>query len=87
MAKHRYLRPRQHRFVAEYMLDLNATQAALRAGYSPRSARVTASRMLTKANIQDATAFGARDRNLLGSWLLPTVRGTSGGRNRVRRTQ
>ncbi|HCE03581.1 MAG TPA: terminase small subunit, partial [Acidobacteria bacterium] len=25
---------RQHRFVAEYQVDLNATQAALRAGYS-----------------------------------------------------
>ena len=30
--------PRQRRFVDEYLLDLNATQAAIRAGYSPRTA-------------------------------------------------
>ena len=30
------LNPRQQTFVAEYLLDLNATQAAIRAGYSPR---------------------------------------------------
>jgi hypothetical protein len=29
------LPPRQARFVDEYMVDLNATQAAIRAGYSP----------------------------------------------------
>ena len=32
------LRPKQQRFVEEYLVDLNATQAALRAGYSPKSA-------------------------------------------------
>lgn len=32
------LTPKQRRFVAEYLLDLNATQAAIRAGYSRRSA-------------------------------------------------
>ncbi|RUA04278.1 MAG: terminase small subunit, partial [Candidatus Neomarinimicrobiota bacterium] len=32
------LTPKQDRFVAEYLVDLNATQAALRAGYSPRTA-------------------------------------------------
>ena len=31
---------RQERFVAEYQIDLNATQAAIRAGYSPRTASV-----------------------------------------------
>jgi phage terminase small subunit len=29
---------KQQRFVAEYLLDLNAAQAAIRAGYSPASA-------------------------------------------------
>ena len=33
------LTPRRARFVAEYMRDLNAAQAALRAGYAPKSAR------------------------------------------------
>jgi phage terminase small subunit len=32
------LRPKQQRFVEEYLVDLNATQAALRAGYSPKNA-------------------------------------------------
>ena len=48
------LTPRQQRFVAEYAIDLNATQAAIRAGYSPTSAKVTASRMLTNANVRSA---------------------------------
>lgn len=46
------LTPKQARFVDEYMIDLNATQAAIRAGYSAKSAKVTASRMLTNANVQ-----------------------------------
>jgi hypothetical protein len=33
------LQPKQARFVTEYLIDLNCTKAALRAGYSPRSAR------------------------------------------------
>jgi len=32
------LTPKQERFVGEYLIDLNATQAAIRAGYSPSSA-------------------------------------------------
>lgn len=52
------LSPKQERFVQEYLVDLNATQAAIRAGYSKQSARVQASRMLTKANVQDAIAAG-----------------------------
>lgn len=31
--------PKQSAFVAEYLIDLNATQAAIRAGYSPRTAQ------------------------------------------------
>jgi len=48
------LTAKQQAFVEEYLIDLNATQAAIRAGYSERSAAVTASRMLTKANIAEA---------------------------------
>ncbi len=47
------LTPKQRRFCYEYMIDLNATQAAIRAGYTPRSASVTAARMLAKANISN----------------------------------
>jgi len=48
------LTPKQARFVAEYQVDLNATQAAIRAGYSPTSAHVTASRMLSDAKVRAA---------------------------------
>lgn len=48
------LTPKQARFIEEYLVDLNATQAAIRAGYAERSATVTASKLLTKANIQAA---------------------------------
>lgn len=45
------LTPKQARFVEEYLVDANGTQAAIRAGYSKRSAKVTASQNLSKANI------------------------------------
>lgn len=43
------LTPKQQRFAREYAVDGNATAAAIRAGFSPASARVTACRLL-KAN-------------------------------------
>jgi phage terminase small subunit len=46
------LSPKRAAFVREYLVDLNATQAAIRAGYSPKSARVTGTRLLTDAAIQ-----------------------------------
>ncbi len=46
--------PRQQRFVEEYLLDLNAHQAALRAGYSPRTARQIATQLLRKPAIAEA---------------------------------
>jgi phage terminase small subunit len=42
---------KQTRFVEEYMIDLNATQAAIRAGYSPRSASAQGAENLTKPYI------------------------------------
>jgi phage terminase small subunit len=50
------LDPKRHRFVEEYRVDWNATQAAIRAGYAPRSARQHASDLLTKHDIQEALA-------------------------------
>lgn len=46
------LSDKQKAFVNEYLIDLNATQAAIRAGYSPKTAREQASRLLTNINIQ-----------------------------------
>lgn len=47
------LTPKQEKFCQEYMVDLNATQAAIRAGYSKKTANVIASQNLSKLNIQD----------------------------------
>jgi phage terminase small subunit len=46
------LNKRQDAFVTAYAKDGNATQAAIRAGYSQRSARVTGHRLLTNAALQ-----------------------------------
>lgn len=45
---------KQEAFVLEYLKDFNGYQAAIRSGYAENSARVTASRLLTNANIQEA---------------------------------
>lgn len=43
---------KEEKFCREYVIDLNGTQAAIRAGYSPHSARQIASRLLTKDYIR-----------------------------------
>ncbi len=52
------LTPKQERFVAEYLVDLNATQAAVRAGYSPKDADVQGPRLLGYVGIAAAIAEG-----------------------------
>lgn len=47
------LTPKQERFCQEYIIDLNGTQAAIRAGYAERAAKEIASENLTKPNISD----------------------------------
>lgn len=47
------LTPKQKRFCDEYLVDLNATQAAIRAGYSEKTAAVIANENLKKPNIQE----------------------------------
>lgn len=48
------LTEKQARFVEEYLVDLNATQAAIRAGYSEKTARSVGCENLTKPDIQEA---------------------------------
>ena len=43
--------PKAERFVTEYLIDLNGTKAAIRAGYSERSAYSTAERLLRNAEV------------------------------------
>ena len=47
---------KQRKFCQEYIIDLNATQAAIRAGYSKNTARFIACENLTKPNIQQKLA-------------------------------
>jgi phage terminase small subunit len=54
------LTPRQECFVAEYLKDGNATRAYIRAGYSPRGAQPSASRLLRDPGIAAAVAAGRR---------------------------
>lgn len=46
------LTPKQERFCQEYLIDLNATQAAIRAGYSAKTADVQAARLLGNVQVQ-----------------------------------
>jgi len=57
------LTPRQQRFVEEYIVSLNATQAAIRAGYSAETARAQGSRLLTNADIERAIASAKEARS------------------------
>ncbi len=50
------LNPRQDRFVDEYLLDGNGTQAAIKAGFSPATAAQQASRLLRNVKVQQAIA-------------------------------
>jgi len=56
------LEPMQQQFVNEYLIDLNGTQAAIRAGYSEKTAGVQASQLLAKLNIQAAIAKAQKER-------------------------
>lgn len=48
------LTPKQKRFCAEYIINLNATQAAIKAGYSQKTARSIGQRLLTNVDIERA---------------------------------
>lgn len=50
------LTPKQRKFVGEYLVDLNATRAAIRAGYSEKTANRIGSELLVKTCIREAIA-------------------------------
>lgn len=56
------LTPKQQRFVDEYLIDLNATQAAIRAGYSEKTARQIGEQNLSKLDIAEAIAKAQEQR-------------------------
>lgn len=57
------LTKKQRLFVDEYLIDLNATQAAIRAGYSVESAKEIGCENLTKPNIQETIAKAMAERS------------------------
>lgn len=68
------LNDKQRRFVEEYLVDLNATQAAIRAGYSERSAGQMGDVLLKKHEIAEAVAEAqaarARRTRVDADWVL-----------------
>ena len=66
--------PKQRRFVEEYLIDLNATQAAIRAGYSENTAEVQGCRLLSNAKVREAVDVALKSRSerteLTQDWVL-----------------
>ena len=56
------LTPKQRAFVREYLVDLNATQAAIRAGYTATNADVTGPRLLGNVGVKALIAKGTEER-------------------------
>lgn len=72
------LTAKQEVFVREYLVDLNGTAAALRAGYSPRRAPFTASELLKKpkvaAALEKAMKARAEHTELTANMVLQELR-------------
>ena len=68
----RDLTPKQKRFITEYLIDLNATQACIRAGYSERNAGKIGPELLGKTRI--AAAIGEKTAKQLNSRELSAAR-------------
>ncbi len=68
------LTPKQQCFIEEYLIDLHATKAAARAGYSEKTARQIGSENLSKLAIQEAIAEAKRERSeatkIDAEWVL-----------------
>lgn len=72
------LTPKQQRFVEEYLVDLNATRAAIRAGYSEKTACEQASRLLANVKVAAAIAEGKKQRSeetkITAEWVLNNLK-------------
>lgn len=60
-------------FVREYLIDLNATQAAIRAGYSPKTAQMQGSRLLSNVMVRDAIEAATGDRMARLEWSADDI--------------
>jgi len=72
------LTPKQQRFVQEYLIDLNASQAAARAGYSKKTSDQLGYQLLQKASVQAAIQQGqkkaAEKAELSVDWVVGRLR-------------
>ena len=57
------LTAKQQRFCDEYLIDLNATQAAIRAGYSPKRASEQGHQLLQKTTVSEAISIAMAERS------------------------
>lgn len=57
------LTAKQQLFVSEYLIDLNATKAAIRAGYAEKAAQEQGSRLLSNVMVADAIAKAMKARS------------------------
>ncbi len=68
------LTPKQARFVEEYLIDLNATQAAVRAGYAEKRAAEQGYQLLQKTTVRQAIEKGqaeiAARNDVTQVWLI-----------------
>lgn len=78
MPKARDLNKRQQKFVEEYLLDLNATQAAIRAGYSAHLANTNATKLLQRTAIQNEIQAQRQEQSkrtqITADWVLTRLR-------------
>lgn len=69
---------KQRRFVAEYLKDLNATQAAIRAGYSPKTAHVQGCQLLKHPKVAEAVgSVGQKvdaEAVITAEWVLKGIK-------------
>lgn len=61
---------KQLAFINEYLRDFNATQAAIRAGYSAKAARVQGSRLLTNANVSSEIQSRIAEKSMSADEVL-----------------
>lgn len=75
--KETMLTPKQKMFAAEYLIDLNATQAAIRAGYSAKTAQEQGSRLLSNVMVQHLIQEGMDQRaekaKVTSEYVLNTI--------------
>lgn len=74
------LTPKQKVFVDQYLVDLNATQASIRAGYSKKTAEWIGPQLLGKTHVSEAIAARMQDRQkrteITQDYVLQTIRQT-----------